>query len=63
VADDGVRFLIDGQKVIEAWPSSSGQKHETDIVLETGVHAFVVEYTEISGEAYIHLWGEVLASE
>jgi hypothetical protein len=56
--DDGARFWIDGQPVIEAWDLVPGETHIADVELADGLHTMQVEYFELIVDARIHLWVE-----
>ncbi|MHB1357206.1 MAG: PA14 domain-containing protein [Anaerolineae bacterium] len=51
-ADDGVRILVDGTRIVDAWRNSAGNV-ETVISLADGNHTIVVEYFEHGGAALI----------
>lgn len=53
IADDGVRFLVDGNAVINAWHDGPADRHEGTISLAVGAHTLVVEYYERGGQAII----------
>ncbi len=55
--DDGARVWVDGQLVVDEWHSSGGAVYPFELVLQGGNHTFVVEYLEVTGNAYIHLSG------
>ena len=54
-ADDGARFWIDGQLVIDAWAATPEEPRYGQAYLEEGVHSFRVEYYEIEQDAFIQL--------
>ncbi len=55
-ADDGIRFFLDGNLVLNEWHDSRGsQVYSTDLTLG-GQHQLVVEYYEHSGDALIAFW-------
>lgn len=57
-ADDGVRVLVDGQKIIDMWRLNDGRRiFQADMTLQ-GSHTVVVEYYEESIAAEIHVWYE-----
>ncbi len=60
-ADDGARFWIDGQLVIDGWASAPEEPQYGQAYLEEGFHSFRVEYYEIEQDAFIRLQG--IASE
>lgn len=55
LADDGVRVIIDGVTYINEFHSATGQTYVTNVNLTTaGTHAFVVEYYEAVGVAFLN---------
>ncbi len=58
VVDDGARFWIDGQLVIDAWVSAQREVWYGGAHLDEGVHAFRVEYYETTLNAFIQLQGK-----
>lgn len=50
--DDGVRIIVDGTRIVDAWRDSAGNV-EASIPLATGNHVVVVEYLEHGGAAKI----------
>ena len=52
-ADDGVRYYVNGQRIIDAWRDSSGELHQAQLTLPGGVHTLQVEYYEHTGRATI----------
>jgi len=58
-ADDGVRVSVDGDRVIDAWYTSAGDKvHTMERVLSAGQHTVVVEYFEGRIDAFVEAWFE-----
>jgi hypothetical protein len=55
--DDGARFWIDGQLVIDAWALAPEEPRYGQAYLEEGVHSFRVEYYETEQDAFIELQG------
>ncbi len=55
--DDGARVWVDGQLVVDEWHASGGAVYPFELFLQGGNHTFVVEYLEVTGNAYIHLGG------
>ena len=62
LVDDGARFWIDGQLIIDAWLSIPDQTYVVGVQLTDGVHAFRVDYFEATLDAYIHLGGEAVTN-
>ena len=56
--DDGSHVWVDGQLVVDEWHETGGALYPFEIVLQGGNHTFVVEYLEVTGDAYIQLSGE-----
>ena len=55
--DDGVRILVDGRVVVDAWQKQQLPNTRTgDITLSAGQHTVVVEYFEEGGLAGAHVW-------
>lgn len=57
-ADDGVRFWIDGQLLVEDWQNGPLRPHAFDLYLPEGEHTLHVEYYENLGEAGMQLGWE-----
>jgi len=58
-ADDGVRFWVDGQLLVDKWQWAGAGPYVAEIEMERGgQHTFQVEYFEALLEANIHLHGE-----
>lgn len=53
-ANDGVRVLIDGNKVIDSWKNSNNETRHALTNLSAGNHTVKVEYFEYSQAADIH---------
>jgi hypothetical protein len=45
-ADDGIRVLVDGVNLIDAWRNQSPTSYSATKTLTAGVHTVVVEYYE-----------------
>jgi hypothetical protein len=61
-ADDGVRLIVAGNRVIDEWHDSSGsQVYSVDLDL-SGRTKVVVEYYERSGDARVRFWYDRLAT-
>jgi hypothetical protein len=55
-ADDGIRILLDGQRILNQWHDSSGnQTYSADVTLG-GNHTIVVEYYEHLHLAHVKVW-------
>ena len=52
-ADDGVRVYVDGNLVIDEWHDTFGQTYTSEMQLSGGLHTFIVEYYENTGDAFI----------
>lgn len=52
-ADDGVRVIVDGVLYINEWHAATGQTYTANVALGAGQHSFVVEFYEITEQAYI----------
>jgi beta-N-acetylglucosaminidase/single-stranded DNA-binding protein len=52
-SDDGVRVLVDGKPIIDAWKDSSGELRYGKTSLEKGTHTLTIEYYENTGLAYL----------
>jgi hypothetical protein len=60
LADDGVRFWIDGQLVLDEWRDSTLVPYSFDLYLPQGQHPLRVEYYENLGGAMVQLsWEQV----
>ncbi|KPL21083.1 MAG: hypothetical protein AMJ93_10445 [Anaerolineae bacterium SM23_84] len=54
--DDGMRFYIDGERVLDEWHDGlSEDLHTADLAL-AGIHDLVVEYYEHTGLAQVRFW-------
>ena len=51
--NSGVRFFVDGNLLINAWPAVSNQVYSADINLSPGTHTLVIEYYNQGGGAFI----------
>ncbi len=59
-ADDGVRFWLDGQLLVDEWHDASGQTYTVERALSGGSHGLRIEYYEHTGGALIKLgWQRV----
>lgn len=55
-SDDGVRFWLDGQLLVDEWKPSAGTEYDVDVVLAAGQEVLLeVEYYEAGGDAKIFL--------
>lgn len=52
-ADDGVRFYIDGNLLIDEWHDSSSKSYTRDVNLGGGLHNLTLEYYENTGNANV----------
>jgi hypothetical protein len=60
MADDGVRFWIDDQLVVDEWHDSTQETYTVEVDLAAGEHALLVEYYENLGGAAIYLnWAPI----
>lgn len=50
-ADDGIRVMVDGQPVINAWVDQSVTTYTKDLTMTSGNHTIVVEYYENAYDA------------
>jgi hypothetical protein len=57
-SDDGVRFWLDGNLLINEWRQMEAELRYLDGVYLEGPHELVVEYFERTGHARIHFWWE-----
>jgi hypothetical protein len=57
-ADDGVRFWLDGQLVIDAWPADISRTYTAEVQVTAGRHHQQVEYYEATGGAAVYVWME-----
>jgi len=62
VADDGVRFYVDGVRIIDEWHDAVGQVYTHELLLAPGAHTFIVEYYERGGNALISAGWDLLAT-
>ncbi|MEP7340825.1 MAG: PA14 domain-containing protein [Acidobacteriota bacterium] len=54
-ADDGVRLIVDGKRLIDEWHDQPTTKFSVDVELTGGTHRVVLEYYENSGSALVGL--------
>lgn len=52
-ADDGVRVFMDGVLILDEWHTANGQTYTVPLTVTAGVHTFVVEYYEVTVNAYL----------
>jgi hypothetical protein len=55
-ADDGIRFYLDGQLLLDEWHRSDGKQVYGVSAPLSGGHQLLVEYYEGSGEALVSFW-------
>jgi RNase P/RNase MRP subunit p29 len=54
-ADDGVRLIVDGKRLIDEWHDQLATKFSADVELTGGAHRIVLEYYENAGSALIRM--------
>jgi hypothetical protein len=59
-ADDGARFWLDGQLLIDAWPAQIGNTYVVEAYVPGGTHLFEVEYFEVTIDAMLRFWTEAV---
>lgn len=52
-ADDGLRVYVNGRIQIDQWQSATGLTYTADVNLVAGPNLIVIEYFEISGDAFL----------
>jgi hypothetical protein len=57
-ADDGIRFYMDGNLVLDEWHISNGEVIYAVELALTGQHSLEILYYELSGNALVKLWWE-----
>ncbi len=62
-ADDGVRFWLNNQLLIDGWGSASGDAYSINVPLTGGAYNLRVEYLEQSGNASLQFTYEYLSSD
>jgi len=55
VSDDGVRLLVDGTVIIDAWRDMSATVHSALVELDAGEHTIVLEYFDSGWDAVVSL--------
>ncbi len=55
-ADDGVRWYVDGQLVLDQWHDSDSGLYSAELTLDAGPHALQVEYYENQYTAQFRAW-------
>ncbi len=58
MADDGVRYYLDGVLVLDEWHANNGVAYCGQADVRAGVHEMKVEYYEDGGDALIYVWWE-----
>jgi hypothetical protein len=58
LADDGVRFWLDGYPIIDKWEDMDYELHYVDGTYLSGVHTLRVEFYEHTGQARVRAWWE-----
>ena len=61
-ADDGIRFLVDDDLVIDEWHGSPGTYHKADRDLPAGRYELTIEYYENRGSARANAGWESMAA-
>jgi len=61
-ADDGVRVIVSGQIVIDAWHDYRPETYRAEVDLAEGKHRIVVEYYEGGGTAYVRAGWDLKAT-
>lgn len=56
-ADDGIRFYVDDNLVLNEWHDATGATYTVDLTL-SGQHRLKVEYYEYTGKAWVKFWWE-----
>jgi hypothetical protein len=59
-ADDGVRFWIDNELIVDRWNDNSDTTNEKTVFLTEDTHSLRLEYYESGGHARVHLQWEYL---
>jgi glucose/arabinose dehydrogenase len=59
-ADDGVRVMVDGVVIIDAWSDHPPTTYTADLTLTSGPHTITVEYYEHGGGALMRLAVDML---
>ncbi|HTJ36341.1 MAG TPA: PA14 domain-containing protein [Dactylosporangium sp.] len=54
-ADDGIRVVVDGVRVIDRWADHEPQTDTAEVPLDGGPHAVQVDYYENAGDAQVRL--------
>ena len=58
VADDGLRFYLDGNLLIDEWHDGRAEEIAKELNLSSGNHSLRVDYYEHGGDAEIKIWWE-----
>ena len=61
-SDDGVRFYINGEKIIDQWQLQSFTTNEATITLPPGIHTLQMEYFEAGGDAAAKLDWQLISN-
>ena len=59
-ADDGIRFYVDGDLILNEWHDSRGDEVYTAELTLTGKHQLVVEYYEHAWDARVRFWWQLI---
>ncbi|MCB9151410.1 MAG: hypothetical protein H6641_21865 [Caldilineaceae bacterium] len=62
-ADDGVRFWLNDQLLIDGWQGGDRNIYTTGVQLASGVYDFRIEYFEGSGSAYLQFFYDFLGAD
>jgi hypothetical protein len=61
-SDDGIRVYVDGRVVLNQWQDGADAAPYTIDVALSGVHRFVVEYYERTGQAMARFWWQEITT-
>jgi len=62
LADDGLRFYLDGNLLIDKWRDGQAEEITRELNLSSGNHSLRVDYYEHGGDAEIKIWWERISS-
>ncbi|TAK64338.1 MAG: hypothetical protein EPO22_05970, partial [Dehalococcoidia bacterium] len=62
-ADDGIRVLIDGQRIIDEWSDKSPTSYAAEMRIEAGEHELAVEYYHHYGTGQTQLAVELISAD
>ena len=63
MGDDGIRFKLDGNTIINQWKDQGYTEYTADIQVGAGTHTLTIEYYENGGSAAVNFWWDYFPYE